>query len=70
MNDNINHPSHYTYGAIETIDYIKQVVGEEGFKGYCLGNILKYISRAEHKNGIEDYKKAMWYLERLIKEIE
>lgn len=70
MNDKINHPPHYTYGSVETIDYITQVVGYDGFVGYCIGNILKYISRAEHKNGLEDYKKARWYLDRLIAEKE
>lgn len=70
MNDKVNHPSHYTYGSVEVIDYIKQTLGKEGFKGYCLGNVIKYISRAEHKNGLEDYKKAKWYLDKMIEEEE
>lgn len=62
--DNINHPSHYTDGKIETIDYIE----DKGFN-YHLGNAIKYISRAGKKNPdkyIEDLKKAVWYLEREI----
>lgn len=68
--DNINHPGHYKQGGIETIDYIKAKLSPEAFKGYLLGNILKYLSRAEMKGGIEDYKKGRWYLERLVIEIE
>lgn len=62
--DNINHPSHYTDGEIETIDYIE----DKGFN-YHLGNAVKYISRAGKKNPnayLEDLKKAIWYLEREI----
>lgn len=44
MNDNVNHPSHYTYEKIEVIDYIE----DKGFN-YNLGNAIKYISRCEHK---------------------
>jgi len=39
----------------------------EEFRGFLKGNIIKYISRAEHKNGVEDLKKARWYLGKLIK---
>lgn len=60
MNDNVNHPAHYTYGKIEVIDYIE----DKGFN-YNLGNAIKYISRCEHKsNKEEDLKKAIWYLNR------
>jgi hypothetical protein len=59
--DIINHPAHYTHGKMECIDAI------EGLElGYHEGAILKYIVRYKHKNGIEDLKKAKWYLERLI----
>lgn len=70
MNDNINHPSHYTQGGIETVDYIKAKLTKEQFEGYCIGNVIKYISRYRHKNGVEDLKKARWYLEKAIKERE
>lgn len=66
--DNVNNPSHYTAGGIETIDYIKAKVKD--YPSYVAGNILKYVSRYEHKNGIEDLKKAQFYLNDLIKEME
>lgn len=60
--DNVNNPSHYTKGKYETIDIIKDMLSPEQFKGYCLGNVLKYIARHEHKNGVEDLEKAQVYL--------
>lgn len=67
--DNIN-PDHYKTGGIETINYIKAKLTEEEYKGYLKGNIIKYISRAEQKNGVEDYKKAQWYTNRLVEVTE
>lgn len=67
-NDVVNHPSHYTDGKIEVIDYI-----EDKGLGFCLGNAIKYISRAgkKHKDKeVEDLKKAIWYIERRIYELE
>ncbi|WP_311775085.1 DUF3310 domain-containing protein [Listeria seeligeri] len=66
--DNINNPAHYTSGGIETLDYIKAKVAD--YPSYAVGNILKYVSRYEHKNGLEDLKKAQFYLNDLIKEME
>lgn len=66
--DNVNNPVHYTAGGIETIDYMQAKMTKEQFEGYLLGNILKYTSRYPHKNGLEDLKKAQWYLNKLIKE--
>jgi len=43
--DNVNSPSHYTFGDIETIDYIRDKLTGDEFVGYCIGNVLKYISR-------------------------
>ena len=63
--DNVNHPAHYKTGGIETIDFIeaKQLT-------YNLGNVVKYITRADHKgNKIEDLKKAQWYLNREIENL-
>lgn len=63
--DNVNHPAHYKTGGIETIDFIeaKQLT-------YNLGNVVKYITRADHKgNKMEDLKKAQWYLNREIKNL-
>lgn len=65
MKDAIN-PDHYKTGGIEVIDFMKAKLGNEGFEGYLAGNVIKYISRYNHKNGIEDIKKAQWYLNRLI----
>lgn len=65
--DNINNPNHYKLGCgIESIEIIKKVLGTQGFIAFCLGNILKYLIRAEKKNGKEDYKKAAKYLEWVI----
>lgn len=66
--DVVNHPSHYTDGKIEVIDFI-----EDKQLGFCLGNACKYISRAGKKNKdkeIEDLEKAIWYINRRIKEIK
>lgn len=60
--DAINHPTHYTQGYCETIYEIYDILGPEGFKAYCLGNWIKYKSRAQYKNGEEDLKKADVYL--------
>jgi hypothetical protein len=68
--DNVNHPSHYTSGAIECIDALKAQLGPEGFRDYCHGNIAKYVWRYKFKNGVEDLKKAAWYLQCLIGELE
>lgn len=65
--DNVNNPNHYKLGCgIESIEIIKKVLGTQGFVAFCLGNILKYLIRAEKKNGKEDYKKAAKYLEWVI----
>ena len=66
--DQINNPPHYTIrDGIECIEYIKQVLTEEEYKGYCHGNVIKY----QHRHGyngkpIEDMEKAQWYLGKLI----
>jgi len=60
--DPINHPAHYKIGGIETIDFI-----EAKSLDYNLGNVVKYITRADHKgNKLEDLRKAQWYLTRAI----
>ena len=70
LNDLVNHPAHYTQGGIECIEALKAALGFEGFKAYCRGNIIKYLWRTEHKNKVQDLKKAKWYLDRLIEESE
>ena len=63
--DMVNHPPHYKAGGIETIDFI-----EAKNLGYNLGNVVKYVSRADLKgNKLEDLQKAKWYLERAIANI-
>lgn len=62
MADNVHQPKHYTAGGIETIDYIASSLGREGFRDYCIGNVVKYVSRWRHKNGDEDLRKASVYL--------
>lgn len=68
--DNVNHPSHYGQGKIEAIDYIEDMLTTEEYIGYLRGNIAKYLHRWRYKNGLEDLKKAEWYLNRLISEAE
>jgi len=70
MNDTVNHPSHYTQGSIETIEYMESCLTPEEFCGGCKMNVLKYVSREKFKNGTEDLKKARWYLDRLISYLE
>lgn len=62
--DMVEKPPHYNQGGIECIDYIKQQLGD-GFVSYCEGNVIKYMHRYRHKNGLEDLKKAQWYLARM-----
>ena len=64
-NDSIN-PSHYVFGGIETIEYLKAKLTPEEYRGFLKGNVLKYVSREAEKNGEEDLKKAQWYLDKLI----
>lgn len=65
LTDNVNHPPHYKAGGIETIDFI-----EAKSLNYNLGNVVKYITRADLKgNKLEDLKKAQWYLAREIKNL-
>jgi hypothetical protein len=64
--DPIN-PSHYKQGGIECIEAMKVALGG-GFTGYLRGNAIKYLWRYDRKNGVEDLKKARWYLDRLIQE--
>lgn len=68
--DEVNHPPHYLVGGIEVIDYIKAKLTPEEFRGYLKGNVIKYISRADHKNGMIDWGKADWYVDRYRKEVE
>lgn len=69
--DVVNHPSHYTKGNIECIDAIDSATtGKSGIEAVCVANVIKYLWRYEEKNGLEDVKKAKWYLNKLISELE
>lgn len=64
--DNVNHPPHYEAGKFECIDVMVETQGVETVKGFCIGNAFKYIYRHSNKNGLEDVKKARWYLDKYI----
>lgn len=64
MKDNIN-PEHYKIGGIELYDILKSKLTAEELRGFCKGNAIKYIFRELHKNGVEDIKKAQWYIDKL-----
>jgi hypothetical protein len=69
--DNVNNPDHYNTGGIECIDYLKDNMSWEGFTGYLEGNCKKYMHRWRYKRKpLEDLKKARWYLDRLISELD
>lgn len=65
-NDNVNHPSHYETGNFECIDVMVETQGKEAVMDFCICNAFKYIYRHNNKNGIEDVKKAKWYLDKYI----
>jgi hypothetical protein len=67
--DMVNSPPHYNEAGIECIDALAAALGE-GFEFYLQGNIMKYLWRYRYKNGTEDLKKAQWYLDKLITEVE
>lgn len=71
LKDNVNHPSHYTQGKVECLDALESAtIGKSGIEAVCVANIIKYLWRYEEKNGLEDVKKANFYLNRLIATLE
>lgn len=70
--ETVNHPSHYqSKSGLEAIDVIEAFCdGLNGIEAFCTGNALKYLCRWKSKNGIEDLKKAQWYINRLIELFE
>jgi|TARA_R100001460_G_scaffold105431_1_gene152011 hypothetical protein len=64
--DVVNKPPHYNQAGVECIEAITAATGD-GYEYYLQGNIIKYLWRYRYKNGIEDLKKAQWYLNKLIK---
>ena len=65
-NDPVNKPKHYSESKIECISAIEAATGK-GYEYYLQGNIIKYLWRYRNKNGIEDLKKAQWYLNEIIR---
>ena len=69
--DPVEHPAHYTGGKVECIDAIEAATtGLEGIEAVCTANVIKYVWRWKWKGGVEDLKKARWYLDKLIKTME
>ena len=69
--DNVNHPPHYGNGEIECIDYMKDNMDPVMFMGYLEGNTKKYLHRYRYKDKpLQDLRKAQWYLDRLVEEME
>ena len=69
--DNVNNPSHYNSGKVECIDALDSAtVNKTGIEAICVANVIKYLWRYEQKNGVEDVKKARWYINRLIEVLE
>jgi hypothetical protein len=68
MTDNVNKPLHYGQGDIECITYIKDILTDDELIGYYRGNVTKYLHRWRYKNGLEDLRKARWYLDALIQQ--
>lgn len=66
VKDAVNNPHHYNHKGVECIAAIEASMEPSQFKGYLKGNIIKYLWRYEYKNGVEDLKKARWYLNKLI----
>lgn len=66
MVDNVNHPSHYETGNFECIEVMIETQGKEAVMDFCVCNAFKYIYRHNNKNGVEDIKKAKWYLDKYI----
>ena len=68
--DFVNRPPHYTKGKIETIDKIKDSMTPEEFRGFCKGNLIKYVWRERRKGGNESLEKAQWYVNRLLEGVK
>lgn len=64
--DKVNHPNHYTQGKFECIEVIQEQLQADAFLGFLQGNVVKYLWRWRDKNGLEDLKKAQWYLNKMV----
>ena len=63
----VNHPNHYAGSKLECIEAMRDIYGDEAVNTFCILNAFKYVWRANKKNGLEDLKKAKWYLDYSIK---
>lgn len=68
--DMVNHPGHYESGKFECIDVMLETQGAEAVAGFCICNAFKYLYRHKRKNGIEDVKKAQWYINKYLEIVE
>jgi hypothetical protein len=69
--DMVNHPSHYTQGKIECIDALEAATANlKGLDAVCTANAIKYLWRWQEKDGVRDLRKAIWYIERKIQQLE
>lgn len=65
IEDNINHPSHYHQGGIDVIGFSELQFDKAELKGFYRINVLKYVTRYDRKNGVQDLEKAAFYLDKL-----
>jgi hypothetical protein len=66
VGEKVNHPKHYNHGKYECIDVMVENFGKEATQHFCLLNAFKYVWRSNYKHGVEDIKKAMWYLNKWL----
>lgn len=67
--EKVNHPEHYNKSSLEAIDVIEAFTEDlYGIEAFCIGNAIKYLCRWSYKNGVEDLKKAVWYINKVIEE--
>ena len=66
MKDVVNHPSHYESGQFECIEVMMETQGKIAVQSFCICNAFKYLYRHRNKNGLEDVKKALWYINKFI----
>jgi hypothetical protein len=69
--DKINHPPHYNLAEIKcTCGKPIECIDVIGNKGFVIGSAIKYLWRYEHKNGVEDLRKSLWYISHEIERLE
>lgn len=66
MTDIVNHPGHYETGRFECIEVMQEIYGTDAVKQFCICNAFKYLYRCKRKNGLEDLKKAQWYINKIV----